>query len=202
MRITFHSGVVTLDVDVTVVDPEVPIGDVVAAITGRDPSSSLVIDGQRVRATEAIGALPVRNGSIVSDEVQPRPHSDGEVSITRVAGERAGERLEVDRGTHDLGPSYDNAEVEPLLRLDVDHDQVEVERLTGAAILVDGGPLGSGATVGDGALIETADAVLRLSVGRPVDPVRLPLVDGGRVAHQRPPRLLGRDKLPPPARPA
>lgn len=203
MRLTFSSVETVFDADVTVVDPTVSIGDVMTVITGRPPGPTVTVDGRPVRSVEAIGATPARNGSVIDDRGrEPDDPAPATVTLTRIAGEGSGHQFELGPGTHDLGPDRADGRPRPVLRAVVGPGGVTVSPLAGPELLLVGGsPIGGATVPGPGQPIESADAAFLVGRGPAPTPAPLPLVEGGRVPVQRPPRRLGDTEPTRPARP-
>ncbi len=196
MRLTFASTGTVFDADVTVVDPTVSIGEVMTAITGRPPGPTIRVDGRPVRSVEAIGATPARNGSVVDDRIGEHiADQPALATVTQIAGEGSGQQFELRSGIYDLGRRR------PAWRAVVGPGGVTVIPLSGPDLLVVGGRPADDEFPTSAQPIESTDAAFVVTRGPAPVPAPLPLVEGGRVPVQRPPRQLGWDEPARPARP-
>ncbi len=204
MRLTIRRDDITLDVDVTIVDPEVPIGEVFTALTGRLPGPEVVVDGWPYRADDAVGLVPLHNGSVIGGDVSSSVDSPVSSSfrLTKVAGDGAGKTWDLQPGITDVGYGTGDYTDRPEFRLKLVGDlPPTVSRLNNDVVLVDGQPI----------VRDEEHGFERISVGRDVfridrnDEVRqlpMALSESGRLPHQRPPRRQPTESRPTPVQPS
>ncbi len=195
MRLTVRDNDSIADVDVTIVDPEVPIGEVYTALTGRAPGSTVVVDGWPYRPDDAIGVVPLHNGSVIGGDVStPVPSPTGEGTggsryrLTKIAGRDAGLTWPLQSGTIDAGLGTGDRPDRPHFRIELEGNRPPtVSRLGGGTVLVDGEPI-----IHDEdqtfERVGTGPDLFRIDRDDLPPPPPLPLTENGRVPHQRPPR--------------
>ncbi len=198
MRLTVQGSELTLDVDVTIVDPAVALGEVYQAITGRPAGSTISIDGWPYRTEESVGGLPLHNGSVVAEATAAT--AEPTATVMQVVGHHSGRRVDLAPGRYDIGRTADDAPTEPTFRVDIDPGRPPV--VTGLArrpVWVDGEPVGP-EDQRVGTTVRTSFGVFRIrsAGGRP--PV-LPLVDGHTIPFRRSPRSLEDRSQPMPTKP-